>query len=106
MIAPDADFAFCVGVITLQVLHLALPHGRVSPSGSSSRVSGLGLARTLGSSVGHDRSFCEDRVQSDRGINDGSEFVDYSRTSIARTPMARLPWLIQTRFRVPTKFFR
>ena len=30
----------------------------------------------------------------------------YSRTSIARTPMARLPWLIQTRFWGPTKFFR
>ena len=27
----------------------------------------------------------------------------YSRTSIARTPMARLPWLIRTRFWVPTK---
>ena len=25
-------------------------------------------------------------------------FVMYSRTSIARTPMARLPWLIRTRF--------
>ena len=24
--------------------------------------------------------------------------VNYSRTSIARTPMARLPWLIRTRF--------
>ena len=31
---------------------------------------------------------------------------NYSRTSMARTPMARLPWLIQTRFRVPMKFFR
>ena len=30
----------------------------------------------------------------------------YSRTSMARTPMARLPWLIRTRFWVPTKFFR
>ena len=30
----------------------------------------------------------------------------YSQTSIARTPMARLPWLIRTRFWVPTKFFR
>ena len=30
----------------------------------------------------------------------------YSRTSIARTPMARLPWLIRTHFWVPTKFFR
>ena len=30
----------------------------------------------------------------------------YSRPSIARTPMARLPWLIRTRFWVPTKFFR
>ena len=45
-VAPDADFAICVWVIILQVLHLALPHGRVSPSGSSSRMSGLSLART------------------------------------------------------------
>ena len=30
----------------------------------------------------------------------------YSRTSIPRTPMARLPWLIRTCFRVPTKFYR
>ena len=28
------------------------------------------------------------------------------RTSIARTPMAHLPWLIRTRFLIPTKFFR
>ena len=28
----------------------------------------------------------------------------YSRTSMAQ--IARLPWLIRTRFRVPTKFFR
>ena len=31
---------------------------------------------------------------------------EYSRTSIARTAMARLPWLIRTRFSAPTKFFR
>ena len=30
----------------------------------------------------------------------------YSRSSMARTPMARLPWLIRTRFWAPTKFFR
>ena len=30
----------------------------------------------------------------------------YSRTSMARTPMARLPWLFRTRFWVPTKLFR
>ena len=29
----------------------------------------------------------------------------YSRTSMARTPMARLPWLIRTHFYVPTDFF-
>ena len=33
-------------------------------------------------------------------------YVKYSRTSIALIPMARLPWLIRTRFWVPTKFFR
>ena len=44
MVAPDADFAICVEVNILQVLHLALPHGRVSPSGSSSRMSGLSFA--------------------------------------------------------------
>ena len=75
-LAPDADFAICVGVIILQVLHLALPHGRVSPSASSSRLSGLSLARTrrsnrLGSSLGHGRSFCKDLAQSARGLNDG-----------------------------------
>ena len=32
--------------------------------------------------------------------------IIYSRTSIARTPMARLPRLIRTRFWVPAKFFR
>ena len=32
--------------------------------------------------------------------------IAYSRILIARTSMARLPWLIQTRFRVPRKFFR
>ena len=32
--------------------------------------------------------------------------IYYSRTSIGRTPMARLPWLIRTRFWVPTKFFK
>ena len=30
----------------------------------------------------------------------------YSRTSMARTPMARLPWLIRTHFLVPMEFFR
>ena len=30
----------------------------------------------------------------------------YRRTSIARTPMARLPWLIRTHFWLPSKFFR
>ena len=30
----------------------------------------------------------------------------YSQASIARTSMARLPWLIRTRFWVPTKSFR
>ena len=29
-----------------------------------------------------------------------------SQTSIARTPIARLPWLIRTHFWVPRKFFR
>ena len=33
-------------------------------------------------------------------------FYIYSRTSMARTPMAPLPWLIRTHFWVPTKFFR
>ena len=46
MVASAADLAICVGFIVLQVLHLALPHGRVSPSVSSSRVSSLSLART------------------------------------------------------------
>ena len=46
MVAPDPDFAICLGIIILQILHLALPHGRVSPSGSSSRISGLSLACT------------------------------------------------------------
>ena len=41
MIAPEADFAICEGII---ILHLASPHG--SSSGSSSRVSGLSIART------------------------------------------------------------
>ena len=41
IVAPDADFAIYVGANILQVLHLALPQGRVSPSGSSSRMSGL-----------------------------------------------------------------
>ena len=31
-----------------------------------------------------------------------SDFSKYSRTSMARTPMARLPWMIRTRFSVPT----
>ena len=50
------------GVIILQVLHLALLHGRVSPSGSSSRMSSLykKIPQTLGSSAGHGRSFCKD----------------------------------------------
>ena len=70
MVASDADFTICVTVIILQVLHLALPHG-----GSSSRMSGLSLARTrrsrsLGSSVGHGRSFCEDLAQNARRLND------------------------------------
>ena len=30
----------------------------------------------------------------------------YSRTSVAWTPMAHSPWMIRTRFWVPTKFFR
>ena len=50
-VAPKLDccprrFRNLCGGIILQVLHLALPHGRVSPSGSSSRMSGLSLART------------------------------------------------------------
>ena len=32
--------------------------------------------------------------------------TNYSRDSIAQTPTARLPWLIQTCFWVPTKFFQ
>ena len=35
-----------------------------------------------------------------------ASILTYSRPSMARTPMARLPWLIRTRFWVPTKFFR
>ena len=73
MVAPDADFAICVGVIILQVLHLALPQGRGSPSGSPSRMSDL----TLGSSVGHGRYFCKDLTQSARGLNDGPLFNNY-----------------------------
>ena len=46
IVAPNADFAICVEVIILQVLFLALPHGRVSPSGSSSCMSGFSLACT------------------------------------------------------------
>ena len=34
------------------------------------------------------------------------KFSIYSRISIARTPMARSPWLIRTRFWVPTKFIQ
>ena len=30
----------------------------------------------------------------------------YSRISVARTPLARLPWLIRTCFWDPTEFFR
>ena len=30
----------------------------------------------------------------------------YSITSVARTRMARLPWMIRTRFSVPTKSFK
>ena len=30
----------------------------------------------------------------------------YSITSMARTRMARLPWMIRTLFSVPTKFFQ
>ena len=52
MIAPDGDFAICVGVIILQVLHLALPHGHVSPSGSLLRVSGLRLLGLLYAMIG------------------------------------------------------
>ena len=82
IVALDADFAICVGVIILQVLHLALPHGRVSPSGSSSRMSDLKLARTrrsrrLESSVGHGRSFCKVLAQSAKGLNNRLVFVDY-----------------------------
>ena len=32
--------------------------------------------------------------------------IVYSITSMARTWMARLPWMIQTRFSVPTKSFQ
>ena len=39
-------------------------------------------------------------------IRKKSRKIQYSRTSVARTPMARLPWLIRTRFWVPTKCFR
>ena len=38
MVAPDADFAICVWVIILLVLHLALPHGRDSQNGLSSHI--------------------------------------------------------------------
>ena len=31
--------------------------------------------------------------------------IIYNITSMARTRMARLPWMIRTRFRVPRKFF-
>ena len=34
-----------------------------------------------------------------------NQSVRYSWTSVARTPMARLPWLIRIHFWVPTKFF-
>ena len=78
--ASDVDFAICVGFIILQILHLPLPHGCVSPSGSSSRMFGLSLARrrrSRRSSIGHDRSFCEDLARSARGLNKRSVFVDY-----------------------------
>ena len=86
-VAPDGclrcDFTICVGDIILQVLHLALPHDRVSPSGSSSRLPCLSLAhtrrslQTLWSSVVHDWSFCEDPAQSCRRLDDGPVSVDY-----------------------------
>ena len=35
------------------------------------------IPQTLGSSVGHGRSFCKDLAQSAGGLNDGPVFVDY-----------------------------
>ena len=35
------------------------------------------IPQTLGSFVGHGRSFCEDLAQSARGLNDRSVFIDY-----------------------------
>ena len=79
IIAPDADFAVCVGVIILQVLHLALPHGSCPPAWFIITHVWFELPtykKTLGSSVGHGRSFCKDLAQSARGLNDVPVFVD------------------------------
>ena len=35
-----------------------------------------------------------------------TQTLQYNKTSMTRTPMARLLWMIQTRFWVPTKFFQ
>ena len=83
IVARDGDFAICVRVIILQVLHLALPHGRVYPKWFIITHVWFELAtykkipQTLGSSVGHGRSFREDLAQSARERNDWPVFVDY-----------------------------
>ena len=57
---------------------------------------GISLDISFESSVFRDRSW---------PFLDIAIFI-YNQISIARTPMARSSWLIRTRLRVPTKFFR
>ena len=46
------------------------------------------------------------QMLSQKGANKSESGTLYSITSMARTRMARLPWMIRTLFSVPTKFFQ
>ena len=68
---PFADFASCFAARS------CLPKWFIITRACFGLSTYKNIPQILGSSVGLDRLFCEDLVQSVRGINDGSEFVDY-----------------------------
>ena len=82
MVVPDADRDLCEGYRFAGFVSCFAARSRPSKwfiiphvwfeLGTYKKV-----PQTLGSSVGHDRSFCEDLTQSARGLTDGPGFVEY-----------------------------
>ena len=83
VVAPDADFAICVGgdhfagFASYFAARSCLPKWFIIAHVWFELVTYKKIPQPRGSSVGHGRSFCKDLGQSARGLNDGPVFVIY-----------------------------